>query len=77
MNPANFILNMIRSGGNPQQIMLQYLQQQNNPMYNQLLPLAQNGDSKGMEEFARQVCAKNGVDFDKEFKAFKQQFGFK
>lgn len=76
-NMMQFVMNMMRSGGNPQQMMTQWLQQQNNPMSANLLQLAQKGDSTGLEAIARNLCQQRGVDFDTEFKAFKQQFGFK
>lgn len=76
-NMIQFVMNMMRSGGNPQQMMTQWLQQQNNPMSANLLQLAQKGDSAGLEVIARNLCQQRGVDFDTEFKAFKQQFGFK
>lgn len=76
-NMMQFVMNMMRSGGNPQQMMTQWLQQQNNPMSVNLLQLAQKGDSAGLEAIARNLCQQRGVDFDTEFKAFKQQFGFK
>lgn len=76
-NPFQFIMNMIRSGGNPEQLMSQWLQEQNNPMSTNLLQLAQRGDSAGLESIARNLCKQRGIDFDKEFKAFKQQLGFK
>ena len=43
INPIQ-IMQMIKSGSNPQQLMMSFLQQQNNPMANNLIKLAQNGD---------------------------------
>lgn len=76
IDPRQF-LQMIRSGQNPQQLMINYLQQQSqsNPMMANLLTMARNGDSAAMEKFARNLLASQGKDFDTEFKAFKQQFG--
>ena len=78
MNPMDF-LGMIRSGGNPQQLMLQFLQQnmmQGNPMAQNLLSLAQSGNTAQIEEFARNVCREKGIDYDKEFNNFKKNLGF-
>ena len=77
MNPIMQFMQMVKSGGNPQQIMLQMLQQQvgNNPVGQNLLKMAQNNDGKGIEQVARNLCAQRGLDFDKEFAAFKQQLG--
>lgn len=76
INPIQ-IMQMIRSGSNPQQLMMSFLQQQNNPMANNLIKLAQNGDIGGIEQIARNMCSQKGLDFDKEFNSFKQQLGIK
>ncbi len=76
MNPMQ-IIQMIRSGSNPQQLMMLFLQQQNNPIANNLLQMAQNGNINGIEQIARNMCAQKGLDFDKEFSSFKQQLGIK
>lgn len=70
-------MQMIKSGGNPQQLAMNMLQQQagNSPIGQNLLKLAQNNDGKGIEQIARNLCAQRGLDFDKEFAAFRQQLG--
>ena len=47
MNPMQ-IIQMIKSGSNPQQLIMSFLQQQNNPMANNLLQMAQNGNTSGI-----------------------------
>ncbi len=76
MNPIQ-IIQMIKNGSNPQQLIMSFLQQQNNPMANNLLQMAQNGNTSGIEQIARNICAQKGLDFDKEFNSFKQQLGIK
>lgn len=78
MNPITF-LQMIKSGKNPQQLMMNYLQNQasNSPMGANLLNLAQNNKTAEIEQIARNICKQRGVDFDKEFNAFKNSLGFK
>lgn len=76
MNPIQ-IIQMIKGGSNPQQLIMSFLQQQNNPMANNLLQMAQNGNTSGIEQIARNICAQKGLDFDKEFNSFKQQLGIK
>ena len=73
MNMIEFFMNMMRSGGNPQQIMIQFLQKQQTPLSQNLLQMAQRGDTAGMEQVARNLCKQRGIDFDQEFNAFKQQ----
>lgn len=74
---AQQIISMIRSGNNPQQLVMSMLQQQsaNNPMLNNVLQLARNNDQKGIEEIARNVAKEKGLDFDKEFSNFKHMLG--
>ena len=76
MNPMQ-IIQMIKSGSNPQQLIMSFLQQQNNPIANNLLQMAQNGNTSGIEQITRNICAQKGLDFDKEFNSFKQQLGIK
>ena len=71
------MIEMVKNRQNPEQMMLQYLQQQaqQNPMGQNLLSLAQSGNTADIEKIARNICAQRGVDFDKEFAAFKQSLG--
>lgn len=76
-NPIIQFMQMFRNGNNPQQLIIQMLQQQagDNPIGQNLLKMAQNNDGKGIEQVARNMCAQRGLDFDKEFANFKQQIG--
>ena len=76
IDPKMF-LQLIKSGKNPQQLMLNFLEQQSqsNPMMSNLLTMARNGDTASLEQFARNLVASQGKDFDTEFKAFKQRMG--
>lgn len=78
VNP-NQIIEMIRSGKNPQQLMLSILAgQAGTPLGANLLNLAQNGQTAEIEKVARNLYAQQGgTNFDEDFKAFKQQLGFK
>lgn len=71
------MIQMAKSGQNPEQMMLQYLQQQaqQSPMGQNLLSLVQQGNTADIEKIARNICAQRGVDFDKEFTAFRQSLG--
>lgn len=78
MNPMQLI-QMLRGGANPQQLAMSLLQNNmgNTPMGQNLLSLAQQGNGTQIEEIARNYCKQQGVDFDKEFGAFKQMLGVK
>lgn len=59
------------------QQLLQFLQQNQNPMLQNLAQLIQNHDQAGIEALARNLMQSQGKDFDKEFSSFKQRFGLR
>jgi len=69
MNPAGMIKQYMLQGLTPQGI----LQKLNikNPILGNVISMAQNGDTKGVESFARNICKQKGLDFDKEFDKFR------
>ena len=69
-------INMMKSG-NPEQTMLSMLERsaQGNPFMGNLLQMARNRDSAGIENVARNIAKEKGIDYDKEFNSFKQMFG--
>lgn len=76
MNPIQLIQSFMNSGGNPQQLLMKAIgmNNNNNPMINNLISLAQKGDSKSIEQFARNYMKERGMDFDKEFSSFMSNF---
>lgn len=70
-------MQMIRNGGNPQQMVMNMLEQEmsNTPMGQNLLTLVKNDDNAGIEKVARNLAKSQGIDFDKEFASFKQMMG--
>ena len=73
----NRLIQMIKQGQNPQQLMLSVLEgQAGTPLTNNLLKLAKNGQTAEIEKVVRNLYAQQGRDFDSEFKAFKNMFGF-
>lgn len=75
MNPMQLI-QMIKGGKNPQQLILNILQQQgqNNPIISNAVNMAQNGNTSGLQMLARNLAAQRGLDFDKELANLKNQF---
>ncbi|MCQ2750005.1 MAG: hypothetical protein MJ246_08790 [Clostridia bacterium] len=67
MNPLANMLNM-----NPKQIAQGLIKKigTSNPVVNELSRLADNGDTKGIENLARDYFKKQGMDFDEEYKKF-------
>ena len=78
VNPMQLI-QMIKGGQNPQQLMLNILEGQaaSNPMSANLLDLAKSGKTADIEQIVRNISKQRGIDFDKEFTAFKQMLGVK
>lgn len=76
MNPMQ-MMQFIRQSGNPQQFMMNMLEQQsgNNPMIANLLNLAKANKTGDIEQVARNMLKEQGRDYDKEFANFKQMFG--
>ena len=74
VNPMQLI-QMIKGGQNPQQLVMSILKQQgqNNPILNNAMNLAQGGNTSALEMLARNLAAQRGLDFDKEFANFKSQ----
>ena len=71
------LVQMIKGGTNPQQLTMQILENQmaSTPVGANLLTLAKNNNATGIEQVARNICQQRGIDFDKEFGAFKQMLG--
>ena len=74
---ATELIELVKNTNNPEQIVMQFLQtqMQGTPMGDNLINMAKQGNNKGIEEFARNFLKQNGIDFDKEFKAFRNQWG--
>lgn len=68
---------MTAFNGNPQLTAMTLLQKnaKNNPMFANLLALAQQGNTAEIEAIVRNMCQEKGIDFEKEFASFKQNFG--
>ena len=77
-NPMQIIM-AIRNGQNPQQIVMNMLQERmsQTPMGQNLIALAQNNQTAQIEQIARNICNQRGIDFDKEFNSFKDSLGIK
>lgn len=76
MNPMELI-QMIRNGQDPQKITIDILQKQmgNTPFGANLLNLAKENKTEEIEQIARNIVQQKGLDYDKEFAAFKKMLG--
>ena len=76
MFTMDWFLGMIKQGYRPEQIMMNVLEtrMKGTPRGDNLINLARSGNTKGIEQIARNYAAQRGIDFDKEFAAFRQQY---
>ena len=74
MNPFK----MLGAMKNPQQFLQQVMnnsQMMQNPMIKNTVQMAQNGDTKGIEQLARNLCKEKGINADDMFNQIKNKFG--
>ena len=69
LNPMDMI-SLLRSG-NPQQIVQQIINTNypNDPTIQQLVQYAQQGNTQALNQYAQQLFARSGRDFQSEFKS--------
>ena len=72
VNPMQ-IIQIIRQGQNPQQLMLQIMEgnMASTPLGANILQLAKQNRTSEIEQIARNIFASKGLDFDKEFRDFR------
>ena len=76
MNPMDMLKGMVGKM-NPKNIVMNMLKNNTNPIFANLIEMANKGDTKGLEQFARNYMKEQGKDFDKEFNDFKSMFNGK
>ena len=72
-NPIEMIKLFLGQNKKPEEL-LQKMVNDNNPILNNLINMARSGDSKGVENFARNLYKDQGRNFDKEFSEFMNNF---
>ena len=75
-NPMQF-MNMLKGIKNPKDAVLSIVKSNTNPMVKNLVEMAEKGDTKGVENFARNYMKSQGKNFDQEFNNFKSMFNGK
>lgn len=76
MNPMEMLKGMM-GNMNPKNIVMKMLKNNSNPIFANLIEMANKNDVKGLEQFARNYMKDNGRDYDKEFNDFKSMFNRK
>lgn len=60
---------------NPQAAVMQLLQGNSNPMIQNLVQMANQGNSQGIQQFAQNYFNQMGRDFNSEMSSFMQMIG--
>ena len=75
MNPIEILKGFMGKGGNPKELVMKAMgMSSGNPMISNLVNMAKQGNSQGVEQFARNYLKERGIDFDKEFNSFMSNF---
>ena len=69
MNQFDLIKSYMTKGYTPKGIVKSIVG--NNPIFNNLINMADKGDNRGVEIFARNLLKERGIDFDKEIQTLK------
>lgn len=75
INPIQLI-NMMKKSQNPKQFIYNIVEDSmgDNPLFANLLELAKNNKTAEIETVARNIFKEKGLDFDKEFQAFRKNY---
>ena len=71
-------MNFFQSFRSPQQFLQSMIgnsQVMQNPMAKNAIGMAQSGDTKGIEQMARNLCRENGINPDEMIKQIKSRMG--
>jgi hypothetical protein len=73
----NWFMDQVKKGYRPEQVTINLLESRmrGTPMGDNLIKLAREGNGAELERIARNLAAQRGIDFDKEFAAFRKKFG--
>lgn len=80
MNPIMSIFQMMRGGGNPQNMLKQLMgnsQIANNPMATNAMEMLQSGNIDGLKSLAENLAKEKGTTVDDVRNGIMQQFGMK
>jgi hypothetical protein len=72
-NPINMI-KMMMGKMSPKDMAMKMIENNSNPVFANLIDMANKGDTKGVEDFARNICKEKNIDFDKDFTDFMNNF---
>lgn len=76
MNNPLQLMQMLKNSNNPQQMIMNILQQNSNgnPMMENLISMANKGDGAGVEQLCKNLIRSRGMDPDELMRNFQSQF---
>ena len=72
-NPIN-ILKAMMGKMSPKDMAMSIIKDNSNPVFKNLLDMANNNETEKLEQFARNICKEKNIDFDKDFADFMNSF---
>ena len=72
-NPMEFF-KIFKAMKNPQEAIIEMAGGNNNPILKNAIDMAKNGNNEGVMKLAQNLCKEKGINFDKEFKEFMNNF---
>lgn len=74
-NPLQIIKMLISGGKNAKETVMEMTKNNNNPVIKNLIKMAEEGNTQGIENFARNIFKEQGRDLDKEMQDLQQFIG--
>lgn len=72
-NPMEFF-KMFKAMKNPQEAIIEMAGGNSNPILKNAVEMAKNGKNEDLMQLAQNLCKEKGINFDKEFKEFMNNF---
>lgn len=72
-NPINMI-KMMMGKMSPKDMAMKMIENNSNPVFTNLIDMANNNETEKLEQFARNICKEKNIDFDKDFADFMNNF---
>lgn len=74
MNNPMQMIKMMMGKMSPKDMAMSIIKDNSNPVFKNLLDMANNNETEKLEQFARNICKEKNIDFDKQFGNFMNNF---
>lgn len=74
MNNPMQMIKMLTGKMSPKDMAMSMLKNNSNPVFKNLIDMANNNETEKLEQFARNICKEKNIDFDKDFADFMNSF---